>query len=289
MTTVVEFLARLIMARFLTAASLVAAVSGDSITSCGSATDHFQITTLNLDADATGGPRKGQPFTVTVEGVLDEAHTAGSVDVSLNVKALGLINEDVAVTQAYEFLPGLPAAPHKLVIGPFTLPKSIPGKIDVSGRVVMANDKGEQLACVDLALIIPSILEEEKQDLAATTDCTTASDHLQNIVVDSSVAGQTTTTMDIDEPIGDLINVGVDLRVKVPLLPAVQISLTQIPISLSPAIPAGQLTFVIYDPPAQSNALLTVTGQVSLQDGKGEQITCIAIDAVGATTTDVVV
>jgi hypothetical protein len=259
-------------------AALVAGAGATSISNCGGAGDHLQVTTLTLDADASGGPKKGSPFTIVAEGILDEPHVGGHVDVDLNINALGVINEPIAAATKYDFLPGLAQGNAKVTIGPITFPKSVPGSFDITGTVKVQNPNAEQVACINLNLKIPSIIEDKPElGEAVGADCTTPADHIQNIVSTTDAAGVTTTTMDVDEDLGTIVLSG-DISVKPPLVPAIKVNIPSIPISIEPAIPSGQLKFVDYGEETGANGLIDVTGQVKLADGNGEQLTCIAIE-----------
>jgi len=260
----------------------LAVVAADTIASCGADTDHFVISSVSTDADATGGPKKGQPFTITVEGDLDEAHQHGRLFGDLEIKALGVVDTPVSFDLKYDFLPGVAQGPAKLQIGPFTFPKSIPGKVDVTGKVSVVNEREEAVTCLDLNLIIPTILADEEALESEQSGCGDASaDHITNIQSVTDDNDITTTTMDLDEEV-DYINLKVDLSFKPLLLPAVNLKLAEVPISISPAFQAGQLTFVGYPdeaPASDSNGLLTVTGSLGFQDKNGEELTCIGFGA----------
>jgi len=259
------------------------AAAHQSVTNCGSTTDHLVIHSLTLDADAAGGIRKGKPFTVTATGTFDEVHQHGTVAVDLNVKALGIVNEPVKLSQAYDFLPGLAKGDAKLVIGPVTIPRILPGAVDVTGGFTLVNEKSEPVACINLDAHIPALFEEEKpeESLESQKACTpTPSDHISNIVTQGA-----TTTMDLDEDL-DYVDLAVDISVKAPLLPAVHVQLPKIPVSYVPGIPAGQLTFVDKNQ-ASVNSAVTVTGTVQLSDKKGEQVLCAAVDGAAESAVSV--
>jgi len=264
------------MARLFSALALGAAA--DTVTNCGADTDHLKISSIVTDADATGGPRKGQPFIITLEGEFDEVHQHGRYFGDLNIVALGVVNEDVPFDQKYDFLPGMASGPTKLTIGPITFPRAVPGKVDVTGRIAIVNEKEEPVMCLDIALLIPKILAEEEPALESTGGACgdQSSDHIQNIQSET-VDDVTTTTMDLDEALG-YVNLKVDISVKAPLLPAVDLKLTQVPISLSPALPAGQLKFVGYPSDSLKSGvqdLIDVTGSLILEDTNGDEVTCI--------------
>lgn len=262
------------MARFV-AANILGVVARDSIISCGSASDHVQIDHITLDADASGGPRKGKAFTITASGVLDEDHTAGRVVVDASLKALGVVDEPVTADQKYTFTPGVGKGKRDITIGPFTFPRVAPGVFDFTGKVTLENEKAEPLLCLDLALHIPKILAEEEVELESEKGlCAVAdSDHISNIV-----SGDSSTEFDLDE-LFSYVNVGIDIAVKAPVVPAVNFKVTELPIEISPGLPTGHYTFTDGSQGRQSNDLITVTGSVALNDKNGEQYTCITFDA----------
>jgi hypothetical protein len=256
-------------------AASVLAVAGDSISSCGSASDHFKVDYITLDADADKGPRKGKPFTITASGTLDEDHTGGRVVVDAHLKALGVVDEDVQADQKYTWSPGIAGGKTQLTIGPFTFPRVAPGVFDFTGKITVENDKAEPVLCLDLALNIPKILAEELEEESEKALCAvTDSDHITNIdQTDPAV-----TSFDVDEAI-DYVNVAVDIAVKAPVVPAVNFKVTQLPVAISPGLAKGHHVFTGIDSAAPSNDLITVTGSVGLNDKNGEQYTCITFDA----------
>merc|ERR1711976_193005 len=100
------------------------------------------------------------------------------------------------------------------------------------------------------------------------------SDHITNI--DQSVDG--TTEFDVDEVI-DYVNVGIDIAVKAPVVPAVNFKVTELPVAISPGLAKGHHVFTGIDSAAPADDLITVTGSVGLNDKNGEQYTCITFDA----------
>merc|ERR1712046_197757 len=237
--------------------------------------------------DQTGGPRKGKPFTITLEGDLDEAHQHGRVVGDCQLKALGVVDQPVTFDQKYDFLPGLAQGSTKLQIGPFTFPRAVPGVVNFIGKITIENEKAEAVTCLDLNLVIPKILadEEENQLESSRTDCgDQTNDHITNIQAET-VDGVTTTTMDLDEDV-DYVNLKVDLSVKAPVVPAVQFQLSQVLISVTPAIPAGQLKFVGYpSDSSEPNDLVDVTGSLILEDRNGEELRCIGFGADSSAIT----
>lgn len=263
-------------------AVLTSAVAGHTtVKSCGADSDHLKITSIVTDADAKKGPRKGQAFTITVQGEFDEAHLGGSVVGSLNLKALKLVDQQIEVNQKYDFLPGLAKGPVTLAIGPFTFPRTVPGDFDFTGQLSIVNQKAEPVTCLDLNLQIPSILGDEADEVeSASSVCEDSSkDHIANIQT-STVDSVTTTTMDLDEAVSK-VDLKLDIAVKVPLLPGVSVKLTEIPISISPALPAGQLKFVSYPSATSLSSFgaIDVSGDLSIRDGNEEQLHCVTFGA----------
>jgi len=255
-------------------ASLITAAAANSISSCGSASDHIQVTSISLDADAQKGPRKGKPFTITIGTNLDKAHQHGTVVIDANLEALGIVKEPIALTQKYDFLPGLGSGEGQITIGPITFPRAIPGVFDFTGKITIVDENEEPALCLDLALHIPKILDEELE-LEVEKTCTPndSTDHIRNF----QNPDDQTLTMDVDEALS-YVNLGVDISVKVPIVPAVGASLASIPISFSPAIPAGQILFRDLnsaDAPSNFKQVVTVTGSLQLADQNSEQQTCI--------------
>jgi len=282
------------MRSLLLAFAAAPAAFADTISSCGADTDHLKITTISTDADATGGPRKGKPFTITVEGELDEAHQHGRVTGDLQIKALGIVNEKVTFDQTYDWLPGQPKGPMKLTIGPFTFPRSVPGEVDVTGPITIVNENQEPLTCLNLNLKIPKILSSWSETVYDTLSAAAglfrdncgdpADDHITNVVSNTDSNNIITSTMDLDEDL-DYINLSCDLAVKAPIVPAVNLKLPSLPISLTPGVSKGQLKFVGYPNATRSEMLkaaITVTGDLKLSDTNGEEVACVALGAASS-------
>merc|ERR1712226_192612 len=132
----------------------------------------------------------------------------------------------------------------------------------------------------NLNLKIPKILgdeEEEDVEVGRTACGDQSADHISNIQ-SNTVDDVITTTMDLDEDL-DYINLKVDLSVKAPIVPAVNLKLAQVPIALTGvSIPAGQLKFVGYPQDSLKSSvkdIIDVTGSLTLEDKNGEQVTCI--------------
>jgi len=257
-----------------------------TMSSCGTDSDHFKIKTITIDVDATGGIKKGVPFSIYVEGDFDGLFQEGTVHGIFDVNALsGVVKQHVHFSQRFGYYPGLPKGTNKLTIGPVTVPRSIPGAVDVVGNITIVDTNQEQVSCFAMDMHIPTIIDEDRQENLevgrhACGDPTT--DHITDIVVTTDVNNITTSTMTLDEDL-PYIDLKVDFIFKVPLLPAANLKLTSIPLTIEPAVSAGPLKFVGYPcigcPESvrdDSNAVLDTEGKLSFFDEAGEEITCMA-------------
>merc|ERR1712100_11201 len=97
----------------------------------------------------------------------------------------------------------------------------------------------------------------------------------------------TTITGTLDEDVAK-VDVGVDLNIKIPLVPLPEIKL-DIPASISPAVKKGDLKITVG--PAVSevpDTVIDVTGNVKINDGNAEEIVCLQIGSAEAASTVVV-
>lgn len=273
---------------------LLGGVQSQSVTSCGAAGDHFSNVKITLSPDP---PVLGQAFSFTMEGDLDEALAGGSANVDLNVKALGIINEPVKVSSPFTYSPGVASGHSTVTVGPVNLPKiPLPGGVDVTGTVKITDTKKEPVACIQLNLKVGGASEvpaleapQAKTDPSPVTDCTKASDHMKNFKFSDDTTGVTTITGTLDEDV-DKLSVGVDLTVKVPLIPIPEIKLS-IPASISPAVKKGDLKITVGPAVSEVPAIavpVTVSGNVKVNDGNAEEIVCLQIASTQADSTVVV-
>merc|ERR1711966_474247 len=110
---------------------LIAGAAAQSVKSCGKPGDVLSNATFSVSPDPI---QKGSPLTITVSGNLGAAVTAGTLNVDLSIKALGIIEEPIKKTIPFTLAPGLLAGATKAVIGPFP-PPTVPGSLEVSGTV----------------------------------------------------------------------------------------------------------------------------------------------------------
>lgn len=264
------------MSKFLAAAlCLGLAGAAPSLSSCGSATDHFKNVVMSISPDPI---QKGQAFTVTVSGDLDEAITDLKVAANLNIKALDIVSKTIDSSAEVTLSPGFAAGKQSIIIGPFALP-NIAGDAIVSGQVHLTDAQGQGVACIDLDLNMPlEQAEPAAAAVAATATCTTPQDHLKNIQ-ESTTGGVTTVTATLDEAL-TTVNVDVNLKVKA-LFIDIPLQLT-IPISYTPGVQQGAWTITtkkisssVMD--SEGSSPISVEGQVKVTDGNNQQITCVDI------------
>lgn len=259
---------------------LLATSHAQSVKSCGGPGDHLQNAVFSISPDPIV---KGQPVTITATGTLDATFSSGSLNADLTIKALGIVNEPVKGTVPFSVSPGFPAGPQKVVIGPFSLP-SLPGSVDVQGKVTATAADGKEVLCIalDLSAVDAAPLTQVAAD--PVTDCGTDADHLKDRSI-STANNVTTVSGTLDESVAGG-TVLVDLSVKVSII-KIPINMN-IPFTISPAIAAGALkaTFgPVSQQVLQSSALppVDVSGTVKLNDPKSEEIACIAIDSKAIT------
>jgi len=263
--------------------------AGHSISSCGSPGDRMSNVTMSLSPDPI---KKGDGFTITVTGVLDEVLDSFNVAAKLDVKLLGLINEKVDKTIPIKISPGLAAGAQNIVIGPVKLPGNLPGSAEVDGTVTIADDAGKQVACVSLAMHVPAALalddprlemSSEPADafVRAASNCAKPTDHLKNIQTSNS-GGVLTFTGTLDEDLSK-VSVDVDLTIKA-LFVKIPLKLN-VPIAYTPGIQQGALS--VSAGPAKARSVsasfdllpkVEVTGTVQVNDGNSEEIACLKID-----------
>lgn len=267
----------------LCAGRLLGAVA-QSVQSCGHDSDHLKNVQVALSPDP---PVKGQPLTLTLIGTSDEPHTGGTLTADLQVKALDIIREQVRKTAEYTLSPALQAGPQKIIVGPLSLPSDLPGSLEVSGTVAIVDSSGEPFACLRLDVAVPVAVEQPPTLLGheakrAPTSCGTDADHLKNISV-SSAGNTTTVTGNLDE---GLTAVSVDLDLKLHAL-FVSIPLKMdVPISYSPGLPHGdfKVTLTTKSETQPESPPVKVSGEVKVEDSKGEEVTCIELEPTTAGT-----
>lgn len=289
------------MIRAIFVVALVVAKTAHSqvISSCGQSGDILQNAVISTDPSPID---KSKPFSVTIGGTLSEAITAGNINVNLNIKALGIINEPVTADVDFGYTPGFAKGDTKIVVGPFQLPSQAKST-DITGQVKITDSSANEVMCIEFADSSSSFLrgsapsssfeaaEEATAWMMLTNDddtvevgdgpvasnCGTSADHLQNVQVTND--GVTTTvTGTLDEDIS-APQIDVDLKVKASFI-KIPVKLN-IPVSITPAIPSGDLKMTFTPKSAsekvKSGITVTVNGQIKAEDAKSSEIGCLQL------------
>lgn len=261
-------------------------VLSQSVKSCGGPNDHLTNVVIKLTPDPIA---KGSPFTIEMSGDLDAEIGEFNANMALKVTALGIIHASVNGGLPLSISPGAPKGSFKVNIGPISLPSSIPGSALVQGQVHVVNGKNEPVLCLDLDLNVPAM----DTQVAATapeaiTSCGKTTDHVPDFSI-ATAAGVTTMTGTLDEAVTK-VSVDLDVTLKVLFL-TVPLKMT-IPLEVSAglinkgAIKAtiGPNTIVVT--PAVTAKL---TGTAKINDGNGEEMTCLNVDTIIAGNDRIVV
>lgn len=253
--------------------------ASQSVSSCGGPKDHLSNVKITLSPDPLS---KGTPFTFTMTGSLDEDLVGGALAADLEVKAMGMVDKTVKQTITFSLSPGLRKGDQKIVVGPVQLPRD-PGQVVLKGQVRITNTKGEPVSCVLLNLDVPLLAEKQTEETPMTAQplsaslCSKPTDHLKNIK--SSKSGkQTTVTATLDEDL-TTVTANLDLTVHA-LFVHVPLKLS-IPITYSPGLQKGDWTIVgstESDDTGYAAPPVSVTGQVVVNDGQNQEVTCISLN-----------
>jgi hypothetical protein len=255
-------------------------ISAQTISSCGSSSDILSNAVITTNPSPID---KSKPFTLTIKGSLTQDVTAGNIDVNLNVKALGIINEPVTSNTDFTYSPGFPKGDVSVSVGPLQLP-SAASTSEITGTVKIAESSGGTgIMCIQFSdSALTSLrgfnIESEKFEAGpVASNCGTSSDHLSNV----QIAKNGTTTIvsgTLDEDLPSLTT-DVDLEVKASFI-KIPIKMT-VPASLTPAIPKGDIkatfTPVSNDELESPQITVTVNGQVKANDGNGEEVACLQL------------
>lgn len=266
-------------------AHAICLVATQSITNCGKNSDHLSNVVLKLSPDPVV---KGHPFTITMMGTLDEGITAGTVQADVSIKALDIIHKSVNKKASFTVSPGIQKGNQTLVIGPVSLPK-LPGSFEAAGQIKLVNGKSEPVACINLNIQVPlfdkKVGSEQRGDVQehmtneTTSLCAQPTDHLKNVKVARS-GKDTTFSANLDE---DLTKLSVDIDIEIQEL-FVKIPVkTTIPVSYTPGLKQGAWTADAKDISTGTQQLLLSApkahGTVKINDGAGEEVTCINVDS----------
>jgi len=277
----------------LLAVTSISAAVAQSVKSCGGPNDHLKNPVIKLNPDPI---RRGGTLTIEASGTLDEVISEFNTNVDLNIQALGVVHVTAKGAMPLSITPGAAKGPFSLTIGPFTLPSNVPGSAVVKGQVHVVNSKNEAVMCVDIDLNVPGAANEEslvapKLDstpLTTVSSCGKSTDHMPDFKVTTS-GGAITTTGTLDEAVTKA-SIDLDVSIKV-LFITVPLKL-KIPFTTSAGlINKGPLKTVIGPSTVaiSPNVKATLKGTVKLNDGNGEEITCVNVDAVVAADDHIVV
>jgi len=233
-------------------------------------------------------PRKGSPLTITVTGSLKEELSALTLRSDLELKALGLITENVNESTQITLSPSFPAGPVSITVGPMTLP-SLPGVLAGKGRLQAVSASQTPFFCADVALELSSESLAAETQLAATPACPSGEASLITDVFSSTAAdGTETLGFTLDKDMSGIV-VKADLKAKALFL-SIPLSLT-VPISVSPAVAAGPWVLTSKDLTSASLAAVaspvSISGIIDITDANGEEMYCFPIEGteVGAIAT----
>jgi len=132
-----------------TKAALVEAPAvGDIWSSCAKAGDVLSGLSVVITPDP---PVKGQDVKVSAKGTLSTAVTSGNVNIQISVLGIPVINEnkDICTIDPSISCP-FPAGPVSITVTQ-SIPSSVPSG-DYAGKVVITDQSGAEVTCVDLKL-----------------------------------------------------------------------------------------------------------------------------------------
>merc|ERR1712098_211536 len=123
------------------------------IVSCSGADAHFKNAVIDV---SPAQPKKGDAVTITFSGDLDEAVSAGEVELSIDLVIASLSMKIPFKNLGTQTIPATSGI--KAVIGPFTLP-NIPLVPNVKGTVKVSEQNGEELMCSNFNMPIADAVE----------------------------------------------------------------------------------------------------------------------------------
>jgi len=121
---------------------------GDIWSSCAKAGDVLSGLSVVITPDP---PVKGQDVKVSAKGTLSTAVTSGNVNIQISVLGIPVINEnkDICTIDPSISCP-FPAGPVSITVTQ-SIPSSVPSG-DYAGKVVITDQSGAEVTCVDLKL-----------------------------------------------------------------------------------------------------------------------------------------
>jgi len=260
-----------------------------SVKSCGGPNDHLKNPVIKLSPDP---PVKGGSLTIQASGTLDEVEGDFSSNVDLNITALGIVHASVKGGIPLSISPGAVKGPFSLTVGPLTLPSNVPGSLVLKGQVHVVNGKNEPIMCIDMDLSVGGTDNEEMAltaqveapALQTITSCGKSTDHIPDFQIATS-GGVTTMTGTLDEAVTKA-SIDLDVKLKV-LIISVPLKMT-IPLAVSDGlISKGAIKSTIGPSTitVSPDVKATLQGTVKMNDGNGEEITCLNVDTVVAAST----
>lgn len=247
------------------------ALSGQSLSSCGATGDHESNAIMKVSPDPI---QKGQPFSITASGKLDEGIGSGSFMIDLAISVEGIFKQTLTKTVPFTISAPVAQGAFELIVGPISLP-SLPVGATVSGKVHIVDGKKEAVSCIALDLSIPAAAENVAPE--NVTSCGSATDHFKNLTF-SDTGGVVSIAGTMDESVvkGEAL---IDLKIKASII-NIPLKLT-VPVSYTPGVAKGDLKITL-GPVADLGSTLPlidvdVSGTVKLNDASNEEIACIDI------------
>merc|ERR1712048_100832 len=122
------------------------------IVSCSGSDAHFKNAVIDV---SPAQPKKGSDVTITFSGDLDEAVSAGEIELDINL-VITTLSLKIPFTNLGTATPATSGI--KAVIGPFTLP-DIPLIPNVKGTVKVSEQNGEEVLCENFNMPIADAVE----------------------------------------------------------------------------------------------------------------------------------
>lgn len=262
-------------------AGLVQNGLAQSVKSCGGAGDHLKNAVVTITPDP---PVPGQDLTVSITGDLDATVETGTINLDLDVQAMGVINNKVQLGAPFTFKPSPFVAGHlDIKVGPTQLIKA-PGTTTIKGTVKAVNAANEPVFCMDMNLKSMSdintltLSNETAKAAGGVTSCSQPTDHVKNFKLDTT-GGKIDVTGQLDEDLTSF-SVNVDATIK-KLFITLPVKV-DIPVTTSPGLPKGdfELSLGPMTGGLSPDPKVSLTGTVKMNDQKSEEVFCLNVDQV---------
>uniref|UniRef100_A0A7S0ZX63 MD-2-related lipid-recognition domain-containing protein n=1 Tax=Noctiluca scintillans TaxID=2966 RepID=A0A7S0ZX63_NOCSC len=268
----------------------IGVVARPSLLNCGGISDHFVVKNLTVSPDP---PQRGDEITLTLEGVFDKDMASGRVDVDIEVNALSLFNIPLHQSLSFSTAPLLMRKGNqKLVIGPFELPRYVPGSLQASGRIRVVDELEEQVLCVDVDINVPAMTYEHAREAVMSLACGVQSSHITDIssnqVIDDDIMHGFVAGI-LDELVTKA-RVDVDVQLHAGFVP-MSFKLP-VPVAYMPGFPAGAFNLTA-SMPVDSKGLHNsersrVSGVLVVSDSADQELFCLEVDAANHVEASVV-